>query len=92
MENYFKEIVEICGLPFNEVLKDVKIILIGGKALYVSNYKKIVTYSKESIDLRVKGDIIHISGENMLVKQLDKNEIIISGKICGVMVGDYARK
>lgn len=92
MENYFKEIVEICGLPFNEVLKDVKIIFIGGKALYVSNYKKIVTYGKESIDLRVKGDIIHISGENMIIKQLDKNEIIISGKICGVMVGDYASK
>lgn len=92
MENYFKEIVEICGLPFNEVLKDVKIILIGGKALYVSNYKKIVTYSKESIDLRVKGDIIHISGENMIIKQLDKNEIIISGKIYGVTVGDYASK
>lgn len=92
MDNYFKEIIKICGLPFNEVLKDVKVILIGGKVLYVSNYKKIITYSKESIDLRVKGDIVHILGEDLTIKQLDKNEIIIFGKIGGVTVGDYASK
>lgn len=92
MENYLKEIVEICGLPFAEVLGDTKFVFIGGKALYVSNYRKVITYGKNEIDLRIKKDVIHILGEDLIIKQLDKTEIIVAGKIGGIMVGDYAKK
>lgn len=92
MENYLKEIVDICGLPFSEVLVDTKIVFIGGKALYVGNYRKVITYGKDQIDLRIKKDVLHIVGENLLIKQLDKNEIVITGKIVGITVGDYAKK
>ncbi len=92
MENYLKEIIEICGLPFSEVLGDTKVIFIGGKALYVGNYRKVIAYGKDQIDLRIKKDVLHVLGDDLMIKQLDKNEIFIAGKITGVMVGDYAKK
>ncbi len=89
MENYIKELADICGLPFGEVTKDTKVIMLGTKMVYVGNYRKLLTYGEEKIDLRIKKDILHISGENMKIAQMDKGEIVVVGKIYGVMVDSY---
>lgn len=89
MNNYIKELADICGLPFGEIVKDTKVIAVGMKILYISNYKKIISYSSDKIDLKVKKDVVHILGENLIIKQMDKGEIIISGKINSFSVGDY---
>lgn len=91
MENYIKELADICGLPFGEVTKDTKIIMIGTSMVYVGNYRKLLTYGEEKIDLRVKKDILHIVGENLTIKQMDKGEVVVVGKICGVMVDSYGK-
>lgn len=89
MNNYIKELADICGLPFGEIIKDTKVIALGMKVLYISNYKKIISYSTTKIDLKVKKDVIHISGENLIIKQMDKGELIVLGKINSFSVGDY---
>ncbi len=89
MNNYIKELADICGLPFGEIAKDTKVIALGTKILYISNYKKIISYSTSKIDLKVKKDVIHILGENLIIKQMDKGEMIVFGKINSFSVGDY---
>ncbi|MBE5738457.1 MAG: hypothetical protein E7354_01840 [Clostridiales bacterium] len=92
MIHYIKEIVELCGLPFNEVLGDIKIIQVGTKVLYVGNYRKIINYGSSKIDLKIKNNVLHIVGENLIIKQINKNEMMISGHISLVAVGDYEKK
>lgn len=89
MNNYIKELADICGLPFGEIIKDTKVIALDMKVLYISNYKKIISYSTTKIDLKVKKDVIHILGENLIIKQMDKGELIVLGKINSFSVGDY---
>lgn len=89
MNNYIKELADICGLPFGEIIKDTKVIALGMKVLYISNYKKIISYSTTKIDLKVTKDVIHILGEKLIIKQMDKGELIVLGKINSFSVGDY---
>lgn len=92
MQNYIKEIIGICGLPYNEITSEYKILQIGSKAIYVSNYKKIISYGDNCISLKVKSGAIRIDGEDLKIKQMDKGEIIISGRIYGVWDGAYGEK
>ena len=81
MNNYIRELVEICKLPFNEVINDYKIIQLGSKVIYVSNFIKIVDYSSERIVLKVKNNLIEIKGIDLKIKQLNKSEILLKGSI-----------
>ncbi len=92
MDNYLEELSNICGLPFNETLKDVKIIQLGFRILFISNYKKIINYASNSIDLKVKGEILKIAGNDLKIKQMNSNEMIVLGNIYSLSLGDYEKK
>jgi len=92
MENYIKEVVEICKLPFEEIGKDYKVILIGGKAIYICNYKKIIDYSLNKVVLKITNNTLEISGDNLEINQINKGEIIISGKIYSFGLGVVGEK
>lgn len=92
MQNYIKEIIDICGLPFNEIMSVHKVLQIGSKIIYVANYKKILNYGDTCIDLKLNKGILRIEGEGLRIKQMDKGEIIINGNIKGVWDGDYGKK
>ena len=81
MNNYINEIIDICKLPFDEISKDYKAIIIGGKCVYVSNYKKIIDYTMSKIVLKVFNGILEILGDEMKIQQINKKEIVICGKI-----------
>ena len=81
MDNFVQELIDIVKLPFNEISKDVKIILLSKKVLYVSNYQKILSYSTEKIILKSKKDCMEIIGSDLQISQINKGEIIIKGNI-----------
>ena len=87
MNNFIKEITGIAKLPFNEVLKDFKIIMISNKVMFVSNYIKILDYSEEKLVLRVYNNILEIQGENLFISQINKSEIVIKGRIDAYFLG-----
>lgn len=85
MDNLISEIVDICKLPLDETINKFKIIQIGNGVIYVSNYIKLLDYTLDKIALKVKDGVLEIVGENMVIKQINKKEILISGVIynCG---------
>ena len=87
MNNFFKEIVGIAKLPFNEILKDFKVIMISNKVIYVSNYIKILDYSTEKVVLKVHNNILEIQGDNLFISQINKSEIVIKGIIDAYFLG-----
>jgi len=88
MDNYIEEISSIVKLPFNEIIKDIKLILVGDKALYICNYIKILDYSNERLILKIPKDTLEIEGKDLTISQINKGEIIIKGKLASIAFGD----
>ena len=59
---------------------------LGGKAVYVENFKRINTFSSSEIILKLKHGMIKIFGENLYIKELNKNSLLVWGTIKGVEV------
>lgn len=81
MINYIREIVGVCKLPFDEIIKEYKIIQLGSRIIYISNFIKIIDYSDERLVLKVKNGLLEIKANNLKIQQLNKGEIVLKGKI-----------
>ena len=81
MENYLDEIINVCKLPFSEVVTEFKVIQIGNRIIYIGNFKKILDYSNNRVALKTSKEVVEIVGNNLLISQINKNEIIIKGDI-----------
>ena len=79
MENlHFKEY-------FKNFLYDLNdFITIYENTLHVFNYDKLNKMSDNEIILTIKGKKILINGENLKIKQMTKQELLIKGKILKV--------
>lgn len=81
MENYLSEIIHICKLPLEELIKDFKAVQIGRRAIYICNYNRIIDYSLNKIVLKSHENTLEVSGDNLQISQLNKKEIVIRGDI-----------
>ncbi|MBQ7973460.1 MAG: YabP/YqfC family sporulation protein [Clostridia bacterium] len=45
----------------------------------------LINFAVDNIVVRVKGGLIEVSGRNLIIKRFDENEMIIVGKINGVL-------
>ena len=81
MINYIREIVGVCKLPFDEIIKEYKIIQLGNRIIYISNFIKIIDYSDERLVLKVKNGLLEIKANNLKIQHLNKGEIVLKGKI-----------
>ena len=45
----------------------------------------LMDFAVDKIVVRVKGGLIEINGKNLIIERFDENEIIIVGKIYGVL-------
>ena len=87
MNNYIKELITICKLPFNEIVEDFKVIQLSNKVIYVSNYKKIIDYTSKHLVLKVKNNTLEIAGDNLFLSQINRSEIIVKGLIYSFRLG-----
>jgi sporulation protein YqfC len=87
LENYIKELINVCKLPFDEITKNFKLIWFGNNGLYVSNFKKIIDYRQESIVLSIKNNTLEIKGSELKISQINKGEMVVIGKINYVALG-----
>lgn len=60
---------------------DEYVITIYDKYIHIFNYDKIVKISEEEMVLDIEAFHLQIIGSNLIVKQMDKKEILIYGKI-----------
>ena len=81
MFNFIKEFSDLSGLPFSEVQNEHKVMLLGNRILWITNYVKILSYSNAKISLKIKGNVLHIEGLELYIKLLEKRELVIAGKI-----------
>lgn len=87
MNNFIQEIVDTCKLPFGEISKDFKIIWIGIKSLYICNYRKLVDYNTNRIVISTLRGVVEVMGEELVLRQINKGEMVVSGEIMSVSRG-----
>lgn len=59
---------------------------LGGKAVYIENFTKIIAFSKEEIILKLKKGMFKVTGSKLKIVELNKGSMLISGSIKGVEV------
>lgn len=75
---------EILEMPPEIVLDLPKIILIGDQELLLQNHRGIIEYNNSRVRVSVSLGQIIVVGEDLLLKNLKSDEILIEGKILGL--------
>ena len=66
----------------DEVVSDrPKITSVGRKEVFVENYKGIIEFTNEIVRINSNYGIITITGENMKIKEITSDDIVIIGDI-----------
>lgn len=76
-----RSIVEALDLPKEVILDLPKIIMIGTHQLSIENHKGILEHTSDRIRINTKVGILRITGENLMIKNIIKEEIVIAGEI-----------
>ena len=81
MFHFFNEINDLLQVPVTNVLNGYEYINLSGKAIYIQGYKDILSFNEEHIILKLKKGELHIKGENLNIRDLNLNCILIEGRI-----------
>ncbi len=80
-KNLKKELSAAFEMP-EEIVSDLPLISLRGfEEAVIENYKGIIEYSTERIRINTSSGVLRLMGENMFIKCLDADNIIITGKI-----------
>ena len=52
--------------------------------IYIYKYKEIERFSNNEINIKLKDLLLKIIGDNLLITKMEKNELLIKGKITKV--------
>ena len=79
VQNLKRKIAEELEIP-SEVVTDVpKLTAVGRNELLVENYMGIIEYQNGLLRVNTTNGIINITGENLLIKEITSEEIIVKG-------------
>ncbi len=79
--SFFKEIASALGIDKSSIANGYQIINYNGDALYAEGFKRILSIGASEIVLGLKTKRIIVSGEELSVKELENNSVIICGRI-----------
>lgn len=81
MDNIKSSLVEVLELPIDIAMDLPKIVILGDKVASVSNHRGIIEYTDKMIRINSKIGIIKITGEELEIKNILSEEILIEGEI-----------
>lgn len=76
--NLKDKIGKLLEIP-QDVIKDVPKITILGDIIFVENYKNIILYEKENIQITTSIGTLKIDGKNFKIREITTDDILISG-------------
>ncbi|WP_175615996.1 sporulation protein YqfC [Piscibacillus halophilus] len=71
-------------LPADIVYDYPRITMVGDIHLYIENHNGLITFESNLIEVKQHNGLIRVHGEDMVIKNLLKKEIVIEGKINSV--------
>lgn len=86
MESIKYNISEALELPIDIMMDLPKLTIIGNMELSLLNHKGIIEYTKETIRINTKSGVFKIVGEDLEIKTILSEEIIITGTIGNIEI------
>ncbi len=80
-----EQLADLFSLPHDIVCGASNVSIIGSMRVVIENYKGILEYDKEVILLQGKQSKIKVCGNCLKVRSYNEEEIIIDGKIDGIL-------
>lgn len=80
MFNFFSELASDYGLEIG-ALNTFNVVNLSNKLVYVEGQKGVIAISDKEITLRVKKGVISVVGENLKIKRITSQTMVIVGKI-----------
>lgn len=81
MFNFLSEIKDSIKNFENFDFESFNIINVAGRLIYVEGHLGLITLSKELVSFKVKGGVVMVEGDGLVLAELSENTI----KICGII-------
>lgn len=81
MYDFFEEIVKMSGLPLDIFNNGFRVINFSNKSVFVEGFVNIVSFESIEIIIKLKHGIVKIQGENLKIKNMNLETILIIGNI-----------
>ena len=81
LEAVKEKISELFELPKDIILDLPKVSMIGKNQMHIENHRGIIEYTMQRIRINSTLGVIRISGREMKIRNIGKEEIIIIGEI-----------
>ena len=75
------ELADRLDMPEDVLLKAAKLTVTAGRRVLVENHRGVLDYSAEHILVNLGRGKLSISGANLKLKAMNRNELLISGRI-----------
>ena len=76
-----KTLLELLELPEEILLNLTKVTAIGAGYIGIENHRGIIKYEPEVVRLKTNPGEMEISGEELRIRNISSDEIIVEGKI-----------
>ncbi len=84
MFSFFSEMVEKSGIPMDTILNGFRVVNLSNKMVYIEGFLKIVSFEGEFVNLKMKKGMLKVVGENLKIKNLNTNTVLICGNVFSV--------
>ncbi len=81
MFNFFDEISQLTGLPFDNLSKGFRLINLSNRALYVEGYTGLIDAENGEMNIKLKKGIVRLTGKNLKIKNLNLGSLLVVGEI-----------
>ncbi|RBP68915.1 sporulation protein YqfC [Alkalibaculum bacchi] len=86
IENIKENVSDALELPKEITLNLPKVTMVGSTQIRIENHKGIIEYSESKIRVNSKIGIIVITGKNLFIRNIIKEEVLLEGKLESVQI------
>ncbi|NCB48697.1 MAG: hypothetical protein EOM55_03660 [Clostridia bacterium] len=79
--NFFEDISNLTGLPFDYLTKGFRVINLSNRAVYVEGYKGLIDTESGEMNIKLKKGVIKLTGKNLKIKNLNIETLLVVGEI-----------
>jgi sporulation protein YqfC len=83
-ENWFQRLADEVD-TYSEPLPSLPILeLAGDRRLLIENHQGVITYDKENVIIKVQYGTVTVSGGNLEIMHMSKEQVVICGEIANI--------
>lgn len=84
MDDILQKAAERLSLPADVVAGAPRVEIIGCRQVFIENHRGVLEYGNELIDVNGGKVTVRIQGDELSLKAMNKNELLIGGNILSV--------